>query len=1039
MSQTGNKKYWRGFEELTEDPAFEERKNKEFSEYIPVEDFLSQENVLADSGTSRRDFLKFLGFGVTAASLAACETPVTRAIPYVVKPEEITPGIANWYASTYFDGNDYSSVLVKTREGRPILIEGNKLSSVSNGAINARINSSVLMLYDSNRIQQPIDKEGNAVQWSAVDEAVINALKGAVAKSGKIRILSNTIISPSTQAAIDGLTSKYGGEEGADVKHVVYDTVSYSGIVEANEASFGKGCIPGYRFDKASTIVSIGADFLSTWLSSVEYAGQYVKNRKPEENSMSRHYQFETGLSLTGSNADYRYMIKPSETGQVVRNLYNAIASQTGNSTVSGGNDVQAEAIKSVAANLINDKKRSLVVCGSNQKEVQILVNGINNMLGNYGRTIDLYHHSNLRMGKDVDVKMLCDEMNSGSVNALIICGGNPAGTLPKSLKFNEGMANVEMSVSTCTYRNETTELCNFTGPDNHFLESWNDANPVPGKYSLAQPTISKLYDTRQCQESLLNWSGYSMSYVDFMKEYWNENLFPLQSESVVFTQFWNKIVHDGVFEPAHKHDEEEELVFKADISAASSGIKGGSDGEYELFLYQKTGIGDGTHANNPLLQEMPDPVTKITWDNYVTMAPEDMAGLDYNMKLGQQEKANMITVTSNGVTSEALPVVAQPGQTPGTLGIALGYGKKAWKQSQKIGADAYCLTSFNGFVQYFNGATIMDTGEHYHLAATQTSHTVMGRESVIKETTLDTYNEGDRDAYNPVLSLATHSGREAVKDITLWESHEIESTGFQWGLSIDLNSCIGCGSCVTACSAENNVPIVGKDEVRRSREMQWIRIDRYYSTDADLEDKSIGGYRDMEVPSNQPEVVFQPMMCQHCNHAPCETVCPVAATTHSSEGLNMMAYNRCIGTRYCANNCPYKVRRFNWFSYVGDSKFTDTNPSQDDMGRMVLNPDVVVRSRGVIEKCSMCVQRIQAGKLEAKKMGNKVQDGAISTACASACPTNAITFGDLNDKETRVAKAAASDRAYRVIEEVGTKPNVVYQTKVRNKDKAEA
>ncbi len=1034
MNQTGNKKIWKGFEELTSQPDFEERKNKEFTEYIPVEEFMSENDVLESSSTSRRDFLKFLGFGVTAAAIASCEAPVTKAIPYVVKPEEITPGIANYYASTYFDGNDYGSILVKTREGRPILIEGNKKSSITQGGVNARINSSVLSLYDSNRNQSALNKDGNPVDWSDADAAITKALKDASAKGGNIRILTNTIISPSTLAVIENFKSAFAGDSGADVKHVTYDTISYSGMIEANEESFGKASVAAYNFSQAKSIVTIGADFLSTWLNSVQYSADYAMNRKPENGWMSQHHQFEAGLSVTGSNADYRTPVKASQYGQVVINLYNEVAALTGGQKVSGGSDVAAAQVKMAAKSLAENRGKSVVVCGSNEKSVQVLVNGINNMLGNYGKTVDIDHGSNLRKGKDMEIEALAADMKGGRVDVLIVAG-NPVKTLPSSLGFGEAMAKVGMTVSTAQYRNETSMAATYTCPDSHYLESWNDANPAPGKYSLAQPVISNLYDTRQFQESLMAWSGQSGSYMDFMKSTWAANM----EGETIFENVWNTALHDGVYEM--DMEGHEEMTFAGDVNAAASAVKKPKGGEFEVFLYQKTGIGDGSHVNNPWLQELPDPITKITWDNYFTMSPADMEAKGYNLMMGQEQKSNVIKVTANGVSIEA-PVVAQPGQANGTIGIALGYGSTSWKEMPSIGVDAYSMTSLSGTINYCaEGASIEDTGNAYHLAATQTSHTIMGREEVVRQTTLDVFQAGNREDYNPVVALPVHGGeKEPVKDITIWEKHDVETSGHHWGLSIDLNTCTGCGACVTACNAENNIPVVGKDEVRRGREMHWLRIDRYYSTDADESDTSIGGYRNMENPGANPEVTFQPMMCQHCNHAPCETVCPVAATTHSLEGLNQMTYNRCIGTRYCANNCPYKVRRFNWFNYMADSKFTDFNPAQDDLGRMVLNPDVVVRARGVMEKCSLCVQRIQAGKLEAKKNGEPVMDGAISTACSSACPTNAITFGDLNDENSMVAKGHAADRAFMVIESVGTRPNVAYQTVVRNKkDKAEA
>jgi molybdopterin-containing oxidoreductase family iron-sulfur binding subunit len=489
-----------------------------------------------------------------------------------------------------------------------------------------------------------------------------------------------------------------------------------------------------------------------------------------------------------------------------------------------------------------------------------------------------------------------------------------------------------------------------------------------------------------------------------------------------------------------------------------------------ELVLYQKVGLGNGKQANNPWLQELPDPISRVTWDNYITMNPNDMDEKGFTKVIGQEWPADTAKVTV-GEKSLELPVYPQPGQKKGTIGIALGYGRGA--EGEPIGNAAFQCDEFGAhktdkdgnpipvgknafpFVSYRNGALdyrafgakVEKTGNSYPIATTQTHHTIMGRESILKETTLETYKNGKKSEYNPDHTLKVHEDGKAVEKeatkIDLWREHPVESKGHRWGLSIDLSTCLGCGACVIACSAENNVPVVGKDEVRRTREMHWLRIDRYYSSK--VEDKIEDHYdelshKQMDTPeAENPDVTFQPMMCQHCNHAPCETVCPVAATTHSNEGLNMMAYNRCIGTRYCANNCPYKVRRFNWFNYKRYKKFENTNPAQGDMSRMVLNPDVTVRSRGVMEKCSMCVQRIQAGKLEAKKEGHPVEDGAIQTACAEACPTNAITFGDINDDKSQVHEDHTDNkRGYYALEEIGTEPNVAYKVKVRNRQEKE-
>jgi Fe-S-cluster-containing dehydrogenase component len=481
--------------------------------------------------------------------------------------------------------------------------------------------------------------------------------------------------------------------------------------------------------------------------------------------------------------------------------------------------------------------------------------------------------------------------------------------------------------------------------------------------------------------------------------------------------------------------------------------------------LYQKSSMGDGSQAANPWLQEMPDPITKVTWDNYITMSLSDAAemfGTDMaGLYIGEESPARVAKINVNGVEM-SLPVFPLPGQAKGTIGIALGYGRaenaenigKAAFQTGEyggygetltpIGANAFKLASFaNGNISYMGAVSVEGTSEKYALACTQTHHTIMGRTSVVKETNLATYLHSSKNTYNKPHTLPIHEHGatvdKPVSEVGLWEEHPVETVGHRWGMAVDLNLCNGCGTCLVACQVENNVPVVGKDEVRRSREMHWLRLDRYFSSDTTKENAgdmgAISMYRKMEIASENPEVVFMPMMCQHCNHAPCETVCPVAATTHSNEGLNQMTYNRCIGTRYCANNCPYKVRRFNWFNYMGYKKFTEVNPSQDDLGRMVLNPDVTVRARGVMEKCSMCVQKIQEGKLSAKAEGRTVKDGDVTTACAEACPTNAIVFGDWNDTNSALRKSTESTRAYQALEEVGVKPNIWYKVKVRNND----
>ncbi|MEZ4789458.1 MAG: TAT-variant-translocated molybdopterin oxidoreductase [Flavobacteriales bacterium] len=1061
MSST--KRYWKDLGELHQDPASLEGRGNEFPQDLAIDQVLGDASITGAS-TGRRDFLKFLGFGLGAATLAACETPVIKSIPYVNKPEDITPGIANWYASTFYDGDDYASILVKTREGRPIHVKGNprfginRNPALAKGSINARMNSSVLSLYDGARLKGPMAKGAEApTTWAEADKAIATGLAAAAGK--RMVLLSNTVISPSTQAAIAALKGKY-----PTLEHVQYDTISYSGVTNANLKSFGKRVFPSYDFTKADVIVSVDADFLSSWGSTSETTWQYASRRNPDM-PMNRHFQFEARMSLTGANADVRVPVKVSELAKAVVALHGHISGNP-----AGADAAMLKATEGAAKALMAAKGRSVVVAGSNNEGVQVLVNSINSMLGNYGSTIDLDAHTHFKQGDDAAVAQLVKDMNAGTVGALLIAGVNPAYSLPNAAEFKSGLAKVGMSVSFSGYADETASLCSWITPDHHYLESWNDFHPKVGQYALGQPAIRPLFDTRQWQESLLTWSGSTTSYHDHIRSVWEANL---GSRGLVgsFGDTWNMAVHDGVL-TAPVAPSTAPAVFAGDVAAATAAAAKASAGagSFELSLYTTEAIGSGQHANNPWLQEMPDPLTKITWDNYVCMSPADVKELGLNMYLGEKAPASVVVVKV-GDREISLPVVPTPGQKQGTIAIALGYGRG--ENGEQVGRAA-CVTNHNGelkpvgrnvypFTSLVDGlvsyealnVTVTPSGTTYPVAITQTHLTDMDRHSVVKETSIATYKAGDKSAYNHAHELGVHEDvngdgvidardRKPVAEFDLWQEHPVEGVGHRWGLSIDLNGCIGCGACITACNSENNIPVVGKDEVRRSREMHWLRVDRYFSSDMTKErakEEGLGKidmYLQMEVPEESPTVMFMPVMCQHCNHAPCETVCPVAATTHSLEGLNQMAYNRCIGTRYCANNCPYKVRRFNWFNYVTE-KFGEVNPAWDDLGRMVLNPDVVVRGRGVIEKCSMCVQQIQAGKLAAKKAGTPVKDGSIETACSAACGTGAIVFGDLNDKKSMVRGLADSDRSYHMLEEIGVKPNVNYLVKVRNTEEAAA
>ncbi len=1037
------KKYWNSLDQLNNDPAFLKEAENEFKEEVPVAEFLGKEE-LDSTATSRRDFLKFVGFSLGAATLAACETPVVKSIPYVVKPENINPAIPNYYASTYYDGVDFANIIVKTREGRPIFIKGNKNSPVTKGGLTARVNSSVLSLYDTHRYKVPQNKAGNT-SWNDLDRAVVKAFEQAQSFGKQIAILSNSIASPSTKAAIAEFAKAYSGsaaegdqaaEMNSAVRHVQYDAVSYSGMRKANEMDFGTAMIPSYDFSKAKTIVSFGADFLANWLNSTEHSPQYTSRRNPDGDWMSKHYQFETNMSLTGSNADVRGAIRPSERGAATVMLYNLIAKKAGAPTIKASSFESDNAVDKKMARAANElwanKGASLVVSGSNDVNEQCVVNAINQMLGNYGSTIDASKPLYVRNGDDEAVLSLIKDMKAGKVGAIIVYNCNPVQTLPAAAGFKEALAKVGTKIQVADRPDETSVLCDYAAPDSHFLESWNDYEIKAGEFSLQQPAIRPLFKSRQAQSSFLRWAKKEDSdYYNFLTANWEKNIFSLQSKETYFKAFWNEAVKNG---HVSLNETKEQAEFTSHASMAANAIAKNKSEGWELVLYMKTGIGEGAQANNPHLQEFPDPVSRISWDNYITMNPADMEEAGYETRTAQETPANTAKVSVGG-QSLVLPVVAQPGQKRQTIGIALGYGRtNTGKAGNGVGKNAYPMIAFkNGTMSYdLTGVNVESTGEEYAVASIQTHHTMMGRK-IVNETDINTYKTAELDEWNEPAEMKDAFGEtKHVNKLDLWSSHKLE-VGHLWGLSIDLNSCTGCGACVTACHLNNNVPVVGKDEIRRSRSMFWLRIDRYYSSDADP-DKNNGekNYSEMENPSDYPQAVFQPVMCQHCNHAPCETVCPVAATTHSNEGFNQMTYNRCVGTRYCANNCPYKVRRFNWFNYNADSKFTNVNPAQDQLARLVLNPDVVVRSRGVMEKCSLCIQDVQAGKLQAKKEGRPVQDGEIQTACSAACAAGAIVFGDLNDN-TQVAERAQHDRTYTLIEEVGTRPNVTYMTKVRN------
>ena len=981
------KKYWKGLAQLNDDPIVEKLAQNEFVEDLPVDQFLGDKKNLSSTNSSRRDFLKFLGFSTAAATLAACETPVVKSIPYLVKPDEIIPGVANYYASTIYDGRDYASVLVKTREGRPIKIENNGTCS------NSRVQASVLSLYDSSRLKYPL-KNNDESDWRTIDSEIKEKLSSI--KNGKIVLLSSTILSPTTKELVKDFSKKY-----RNVEHLMIDSTPYDGLLDANLESFGVRLAPEYSFDKADVIVSFGADFLANWMAN-DYATDYVNGRNPKSGKMSKHYQLESNMSLSGANADKRIQIKPSEQAYLLANLLGAIKGESFD-----------KRLTKIVKDLKSNKSKSIVISNSNDKNTQLIVNAINHQLSNYGNTISITNPSKLKQGNTNKIDALISDMQNGNVDALITYNVNPSYSLANSKEFNDALKNVSLKISTSQHHDETAHLMDYVCPDSHNLESWGDANPKHGVFSLMQPTITPLFNTRQFQESLLSWMNKS-DYQAFQKNYWI-------SKGVD----WNKSLHDGYF-----NLNESPIKVKRFTDNSTSVTKKNNE-SIELEIYETVALGDGRQANNPWLQELPDPITRACWDNYLTISAStaDKLGLsNWNVANGAMN-GSVVNITDGENILENVPVMITPGQAQNTVGMAVGYGRtRAGKAGDNVGFNAYPFLNTKEL-------TITKIEGEYEFASIQLHHTMMGRD-IVKETSLAEYIK-DPSAGNHRELYHTYKGKLPANEVSLYEEHDLE-TGHFWNLSIDLTSCIGCGECVISCQAENNIPVVGKEEMRKSRDMHWMRIDRYFSSDMtkelSKEEKisAITMYSEMEVPSENPEVVFQPVMCMHCNHAPCENVCPVAATTHSNEGLNQMTYNRCIGTRYCANNCPYKVRRFNWFQYSENEKF-DFHMN-DDLGKMVLNPDVVVRSRGVIEKCSMCIQKIQELKLTAKREGRPIRDKDAQTVCASSCSTNALVFGDFNNKESEVSRLRNDERAYDLLDHLNVRPSVFYQTKIRNK-----
>ncbi len=972
-------------------------------------------------GVDRRSFLKLAGFSLGGTALTGCTRGrEEKLIPYLVKPEEITPGRATWYASTCGACTASCGVLTKNRDGRPIKLEGLE-QPVSKGGLCAVGQASLLGLYDSKRLKGPLLR-GAAKDWAELDPALRAELDRVRAGGGAVRFLSRSITSPTLRASIEAFLSTF-----PDGKLVEYDPVSASALLDAQEEAYGVRVLPRLRFDRAEVIVGFEADFLGAWISPVEFTASYFEGRKLDgaNSRVAYHAQIESGLSVTGSNADDRWTVRPSQLHAAIAQLAAAVAAEAGATppwAQPAGGPLDPGVVERLAARLWSAPRgRTLIVCGANDLEAQRVTAWTNNLLKNVGsgsEAIDLQRPSFQRRGNDRDLIDLLSELREGKVGTVFVHGVNPAYDLPTSTELSSALGKASVIVSFAERVDETAAQAHFVCPDHHFLESWGDSEPVAGVVTVTQPVVRPFGKTRSVVESLAAWSGGARSHLDILRDHWRSAILPrseLPDSDRSLDRLWDDTLQRGFVEVAPASTAPTEYR-EPTIAAPATGVASG----VEVLLYEKIGLRDGSHAHNAWLQELPDPISKVAWDNYAAIAPAYAA--DLGVETGDVLRLTRSSADGASVTIE-LPALVQPGQHAATIAVALGYGRTGtdrflnvgpqWIEArptveagETVGVNAAPLLSFaGGGLRY--GGTVVEvarTNETRTLARTQEYHSLevpkhltaghAHPRPIVQETTLAKYQKDPHAGGHPTHELKS-----------MWpEDHSYD--GHHWAMAVDLSRCTGCSGCVIGCQAENNIPVVGKDEVARNREMSWIRIDRYYSGEGD-----------------DVRVAHQPMMCQHCDNAPCENVCPVLATVHSDEGLNQQVYNRCVGTRYCANNCPYKTRRFNWFDY----------PRDDQLENMVLNPDVTVRSRGIMEKCSFCVQRIQEAKIEAKREGRSVRDGEIQPACVQSCPAQAIVFGDRNDRESAIARQRGDPRHYHVLEELNVLPSVGYLRKVRN------
>lgn len=1009
QSKTG-KQYWRSLEELAEDPQFEELLHKEFPRQAPSE---------WDEGVDRRDFLKLMAASLAFAGISGCgRAPEQHIVPYVKQPDGMVLGKPLFFATAMPFGSDAIGLLVESHEGRPTKIEGNPEHPSSLGGTSAFAQASVLNLYDPDRAQV-VTNVGELQTWSRFLENA-QTLAAAIKNNNgaSFRILTGTVNSPLLAAQIEALLTLYPKAKWHQWEPAVSD-----GAREGAKLAFGNYLNTVYRVEKADVILSLDSDFLASGPGHIRYAKEFSRRRKLNSVSdkMNRLYVVEPTPSVTGSSADHRLPLRATDVELFARALA-AKLGLGGSASLSGKN---AEWLEAVAKDLQKNKGASLVVAGEQQPAtVHALAHAINASLGNTGSTV--YYTESVEahpLNHLESLRDLCADMGAGKVETLLILGVNPVYTAPHDFDFVEKLKKVQNSVHLSSHYDETSEYCQWHVAESHYLETWGDARAFDGTLSVIQPLIAPLYRTHSAREVAAAFGDKpGISDYDALRD-----RLKAASGSGDFDKFWRKSLNDGVVANTAFAPVSASLKFSA---ASLPTAKASSTDDIEFIFRPDPAVYDGRFANNGWLQELPKPVTKLTWDNAALVSPKTAEKLQLTHSIssrgGEHGKieSNVVDISiSNSKVTAAAWIL--PGQAEGVVVLPLGYGrKKAGYTGTNKGFDAYVVrTSDALWAKNASVSAVKKTGDNYPLACTQYHFNMEGRQ-ILATGTLEEFKK------NP--GFAHEREKETPKELSLYK--EFSYPGYAWGMAIDLNSCNGCNACVVACQSENNIPVVGKDQVMRGREMHWIRIDRYYATSSTENQAAGAATNDPHSSTNDPssydasldnpETFFQPVPCQQCENAPCEQVCPVGATVHSAEGLNDMTYNRCIGTRYCSNNCPYKVRRFNFL------RFQDWETPQL---KLLRNPEVTVRSRGVMEKCTYCVQRINNVRIEAEKQNRPIKDGEIVTACESACPSEAIVFGNANDPESRVSKLKAQQRNYTLLGELNARPRTTYLAAVRN------